>query len=257
MKAGRILSGAVLLCLIAGAPAFADVQVTMQNGRVSVVAKDATLRQILTEWARVGQAKVVNVERVPGAPMTIELREMPEAQALQILLRSLSGYMAAPRAAQAPNLSRFDRIVVMPTVAAALKPATAGAPPPPVFQQPQPMATQVIQTADPNDDDDRQPPNPPVQNPGVQRPVFTAFPQPQVVVNPNLPPPTAAQPNNFTPPPGMQMPGGEAETPPPPPPSAFPTAAPGVSVPGMVVPAPQQPGTTPPPVRRPGGRSGA
>src|SRR5713101_438936 len=117
MKAGRVLSGVVVCWLAAGMPAFADVQVTMQNGRVSVVAKDATLRQILTEWARVGQTKVVNVERIPGAPMTIELRDIPEAQALQILLRSLSGYMAAPRASQAPDLSRFDRIVVMPTMA--------------------------------------------------------------------------------------------------------------------------------------------
>ena len=253
MKACHVLSGAVALCLFAGAPAFADVHVTMQNGLVSVVAKDATLRQILTEWARVGQTKVVNVERVPGPPMTIELREMPEAKALEILLRSLSGYMAAPRAAQAPNLSRFDRIVVMPTIAAARQAVTGGAPPPPAFQ-PQPMAPQVIQPADPNEDDDRQPPNQPVQNPGAQRPVFSAFPQPQVV-NPNAMP-NGQQP--FTAPPGMQMPGGEAETPPPALPSAFPTAAPGVAVPGMLVPPPQQqPAPGAPPVRRPGGRSGS
>src|SRR4030095_3626167 len=104
MKLRQVLSGAVVCCLAAGAPAFADVQVSMQNGRVSVVAKDATLRQILTEWARVGQTKVVNVERIPGAPMTIELRDIPEAQALEILLRSLSGYVAAPRPALAPHL---------------------------------------------------------------------------------------------------------------------------------------------------------
>src|SRR5437867_12422738 len=119
MKPNRIAGCAVLCVMAAVAPAYADVQIAMQNGRVSVVAKDATLRQILTEWARVGQTKVVNVERVPGAPMTIELRDIPEAQALEILLRSLSGYMAAPRPSQAPNLSRFDRIVVMPTMAAA------------------------------------------------------------------------------------------------------------------------------------------
>ena len=32
------------------AAASADVQLTIQNGRVSLVAKDATLRQILAEW---------------------------------------------------------------------------------------------------------------------------------------------------------------------------------------------------------------
>src|SRR6266498_1810799 len=108
MKAANVLGVSVVVWLLAGSTAFADVQVTMHDGRVSVVAKDATLRQILTEWARVGQTKVVNVERIPGAPMTIELRDLPEAQALEILLRSLSGYMAAPRPAPASNLSRFD-----------------------------------------------------------------------------------------------------------------------------------------------------
>src|ERR1019366_9231772 len=81
--------------LLASSTAFAEVKVTMQNGRVSVVAKDATLRQILTEWARVGQTRIINVERIPGGPLSIELTDVPEAQALDVLLRSLSGYMAA------------------------------------------------------------------------------------------------------------------------------------------------------------------
>src|SRR3954463_3407791 len=76
----------------------ADVQVSLRNGRVTLVAKDATLRQILTEWARVGRLKIVNLERIPGGPLTLELRDVPEGEALDILLRSLSGYIAAPRA---------------------------------------------------------------------------------------------------------------------------------------------------------------
>ena len=232
MKPGTLVTGVAVCVLTASAPAFADVQVTMQNGRVTVVAKDATLRQILTEWARVGQTKVVNVERVPGAPMTLELRDVPEAQALEILLRPLSGYMAAPRAADVANLSRFDRIVVMPTVAAA-RPAATAAPPPPAAAVFQPQ--QVMPAApDPNDDDDRQQHQP--QQP-QNRPVFNAFPQP--VVNPG----TGAngQPTDVQPPPTA--------------PAPFPTAAPGVSVPGMVVPAPQQqPGLIQQqPPRRPGG----
>jgi hypothetical protein len=63
-------------------PASADVLLSLQNGRVTIVAKDATVRQILTEWARVGQTKIVNVERIPGTPLTIELRDVPEQQAL-------------------------------------------------------------------------------------------------------------------------------------------------------------------------------
>ena len=233
------------LCLLASSTAFADVQVTLQDGRVSVVAKDATLRQIMTEWARVGQTKVVNVERIPGGPMTIELRNVTEDQALDILMRPLSGYIAAPRAAQAPNLSRFDRILVMPTVAAARQATTAtSAPPAPVFQTAPPVPQ--FQQPQPDDND-----GVPVENvPGVPRgPVFTAFPQPQVV-NPN------AAPNGqqYVPPPGMNLPGGAQATQPAAP-SGVPTAPVGVSVPGMMVPAPTPPGVpNNPAVRRPGGQ---
>ncbi len=82
--------------LLASSTAFAEVQLTMLNGRVSLIAKDATIRQILTEWARVGQAKIVNLEKLSGAPITIELHDVPESQALDIVLRSLVGCMAAP-----------------------------------------------------------------------------------------------------------------------------------------------------------------
>jgi len=233
----------ILASLLAASTASAEVRLTMQNGRVSLVAKDATIRQILGEWARVGQTRIVNMERVPGGPVTIELTNVPEGQALEVLLRTLSGYITAPRPVAAENLSRFDRIILMPTLAAA-RPATSS-PPPPTFQQQAPQFTQPP-PADDDSDDERPAPNVPV--PGQQRgPVFNAFPQPQVV-NPRAMP--------------MQQPGvGAPETAPaqvPGAPASSPTpVAPygGVAVPGMVAPPPapvpgQQPGA---PVRRPGG----
>src|SRR5207248_3124770 len=88
--------------------------------------------------------KIVNIERIPGGPITIELRDVTEDQALDVLMKPLSGYLAAPRAAAAPNLSKFDRILVMPTLAAARQAtiaatSAAAAPPmqPPVFPTPQ------------------------------------------------------------------------------------------------------------------------
>src|SRR5437899_2517925 len=102
----------VAACLFAVSTASAEVRVTMQNGRVSIVAKDATVRQILMEWARVGQTKIVNVDRVPGGPTTLELTDVPEAQALEVLLRALSGYITAPRPVEVENLSHFDRIII-------------------------------------------------------------------------------------------------------------------------------------------------
>jgi hypothetical protein len=228
---------------------FADVHVTMQNGRVSVVAKDATIRQILTEWARVGQTKIVNVERIPGGPITLELNNVPESTALEVLLRAMSGYIAAPRAVEAANLSRYDRIIVMPTLASA-RPAVSSTPPP-VFQQPTPQYTPPV--ADDDADDEQPAPN--VAVPGGNRgPVFNTFPQGTTVAPQNR--------QNFGQQPFMPQPQvQDPNTPPPVAQPGFQPSAPygGVAVPGMVAPVPQQPGqpgqpqpqTIPP--RRPGG----
>ena len=97
MKSLRVLAFLGLVSAAAVSTASADVQLSIDNGRVSLTAKDATVRQILTEWARVGQTRIVNVERIPGGPLTLELKNMPEDQALNLLLRSVSGYLAAPR----------------------------------------------------------------------------------------------------------------------------------------------------------------
>jgi hypothetical protein len=115
--------------LCTASAASADVRLTMQDGRVSIVAKDATVRQILAEWARVGHTTIVNLDRIPGGPVTLELTDVTEAKALEVLLRSLSGYIAAPRATAVASLSHYDRIVVIPTLASE-RPAVAPAPPP-------------------------------------------------------------------------------------------------------------------------------
>jgi len=153
---------AVTLALWA-VPAHADVQLTMRNGHVTLVAKDATLRQILAEWARVGNTQIVNGDRVPGGPISLELSDMPEKQALDILLRSVSGYLAAPRQSPLPNASYFDRIFVVPTATA---PRTAVSNAPALLPQPSTFRTV------PNDFDDA----PPIQNPQAARqPVTTTF----------------------------------------------------------------------------------
>jgi hypothetical protein len=243
---------ALLGLMLLSTTAFADVKVTIDNGRVTIVAKDATVRQILTEWARVGQTKIVNVERIPGGPQTIELTNVSESEALQLLLRSISGYIAAPRATPAgAHASQFDRIVVMPTTAAPRAPVSAAAGPPPSAM---PQAMPPPQPAD-DDVDDERPQAPVAVPPGAPRgPIFNQFPQPQVV-NPQqgqpapqpFGQPQVVQPQNTQPP--VQQP------------SAQPTAPfGGVSVPGMVAPAPpQQPGQVVQPgqpVRRPGGIEG-
>src|SRR6186997_689607 len=114
MKTMKTAILGVAACLCAVATASADVQVTMQSGRVSLVAKDATVRQILAEWAKVGQTKIVNGERVPGGPLTIELANVTETEALDVILRTASGYLLAPRATAVASGSRYDRIFILP-----------------------------------------------------------------------------------------------------------------------------------------------
>jgi hypothetical protein len=244
MKAPYALAFGLAGWVLAASPARADVTLTMNNGRVTLVAKDATVRQILTEWARVGQTKIVNLERIPGGPVSMELSNVPEAQALDVLLRSVAGYVAAPRPVDAANLSHFDRIVVMPT-SAAPRPTSSATPAPPAFAQPQ-----AGQQAPDAEEDGPPGPNTPPFGPN-RGPIFNTPQQPQVVTPQMGPPPAAGQPAAATP--ASSQPAA---------PGIFPRApsAPsssGVSVPGMIVPSPQPaPGTQPASAGRGGGPGG-
>jgi hypothetical protein len=252
MNKMRVAATVAAAWLMAGSVAFADVQISLQDGRVTVVAKDATVRQILTEWARIGQTTIVNVERIPGGPITLELTNVPEQEALDVLLRSLSGYMAAPRANASSGISHFDRIVVMPTSAPPRAPVSAAAPPP-TFTQPQPQFVQPqFQPPPPDEDSDDEPPAPAVPVPTPRGPVFNTFPAPPQPVNPQGNP--AGGPGVY--PQQPQMPGQQPQ------PATTPNLPfGGVAVPGMVAPPQQQPGQQQPvvvgqPPRRPGGPEG-
>ncbi len=117
MRIRVLLAVAAFLLWSGVSPAFADLKLEFHNGLVSLDATNATARQILAEWARLGGTRIVNGERVPGVPLTLQLVQVPERQALEIILRSASGYMAAPRMVPAATTgaSMFDRILVMPT----------------------------------------------------------------------------------------------------------------------------------------------
>lgn len=103
--------------LAAGAFSVASAQtvsLSIKDGRVTLKSENATVRQILDEWARVGQAKVVNAEKVTGPPMSLTLVDVPEREALDTVLRQAAGYAVVERqAAAATNVSVFDKILVM------------------------------------------------------------------------------------------------------------------------------------------------
>jgi hypothetical protein len=115
------------ILLTAAVPAWAgEVKLSFSNGLVTIIATDASPRQILAEWARLGQVKIINLERLSGGPITLQLTNVPEAQALETLLRGSAGYVAAPRQAAAVEAtSRYDRILLMPGVAPAMPAATS------------------------------------------------------------------------------------------------------------------------------------
>ena len=120
-----------VLGLAFSAPASAQqLTLTFHEGRVTLDAAAVPVRTILSEWGRLGGTKVVGAERIAGAPLTIHLENVTEAQAFEVVLRNVAGYMAAPRsAAAAVGASSYDRILVMPTSAAAASAAASTARP--------------------------------------------------------------------------------------------------------------------------------
>jgi hypothetical protein len=134
MWRGGLLAVAVLSLAI---PAHAgEVSVAFEGGLVTLTAREATVREILQEWARVGHTRLVNAERLPGGPVTLELTRVPEKQAIEVLLRSAAGYLAAPRRGPGGG-SQFAQIHVMPPSVAPPPRAQTGVRavrrPPPVF----------------------------------------------------------------------------------------------------------------------------
>src|SRR5258706_3840806 len=141
----RLIFRLLVLAIVLGlaSPGWAaGLKLTIRDGRVSLDAQDVTIRQILTEWARVGKTRIVNLERVDSGLVTLKFDGVPEDEALDVILRTLPGYMAAPRPLQVADASIYDRIVVIPTTTAVA--AVSGArTTPPTFQDPSSNVTQL------------------------------------------------------------------------------------------------------------------
>jgi hypothetical protein len=115
MRMTRLFSACCLVVLLAAPSSAASLKLSIQNGLVSLDAQDVTVRQILAEWGRVGRTQVVNAERIMGGPVTLKFDAVPEKQALDIVLRSVPGYVAAHREALVADASMYERILIMPT----------------------------------------------------------------------------------------------------------------------------------------------
>ncbi len=143
-------AAAVLLVAGATMASAQTVSLTMRDGRVSLTAENASVRQILAEWERLGQVKIVGADKLAaGAPLTITLTDVPERQALDIVLRAIPGYMVVDRAVPEAALSRYDRLVLMPRTTTPVMAAGAGSAvqPQPRTPVPQPFMPQPAQDA--------------------------------------------------------------------------------------------------------------
>ena len=190
----------VLAVLVIPAPASAQLTLKMDGGMVTLIAKDVPLSTIMAEWAKVGKTSILNGDKI-FTPVTLQLENVPEKQALDILLRGAAGYMLAERATPIAGSSAFDRIMILPTSrppanAPPLQPAT-----PQPFAPPRPMPVPVpVQ-------DDQEPGQPNMQPPpGVQQ----LPPGVQPGQQPTTPqaPLTAPRPGMLTAPPQQPVPFG-------------------------------------------------
>ncbi len=199
MRLPAVLIAAALVC--AAVPSAAQsVTLEFNNGRVNLMAENVTVRAILNEWGRRGGTRIVNAERVAGSPVTLELRSVPEQQAIEILLRGVAGYMIGWRETgpEVPTSSAFDRLMILPT-ATVVRAAAPPLPPPAPLRQPVAIS---------NDDDeqdaavvngDRQFPR--IRQPAAaQEPDDEPVPEPAAASTPFGNIPTTSRPGVITPP---------------------------------------------------------
>ena len=226
-----------LLTALTGGPASARAQAPDstrvlnlsfdQDGRVTLSARNVTIRDILNEWARQCGCYVVNGDKLSGAPLSIPLLYEHETQAkvLESLLRQAAGYVLTPQRAGVVSKSNFETIYILATsnpIATSFQPVST--------PNPYPMPT----TGAPDDE------LPPILPPGAPRPM----------TNPSAPP-VPQPPGSEGPGAGMPQPGQ----------STMPTARPG-GLPSTFVPirpvdssqsntplptSPAPPGAVPPP----------
>jgi len=196
------------------------LEISFNDGRVTLVASNVTLREIMTEWARKGGSRITNAEKLTGtAAFPMEFRNEPEAVVLRTLLRDVPGYGASMRIAPAAGASVIEAVFIQATrtITPGASSSSYSAPPPATrmnFQEPpQPQAAPRGIQGSPDDE------IPPVRPLVGDRPPMT----------PDTPP--AGQP---TPNPNLRVgPGGVVTS----------------TVPGVIIPV--QPGTTAPGAKPP------
>jgi len=205
----KLLRSVVFAGLTAGlaTPAIAgELSITMSGGRVTVIAQDVPLRQILAEWARIGNTRIVHAEKLTGGPLTLQLVDVPEKQALDILLRSAAGFITAARATPVEGASVYDRVIILATSRPPVGGVTAAPAP---FNNRASIAPQLPPQPPPDDDNGEPGDQGPMIPPGMQNPGMPFNPANVPANSPNAQPaltsprpgqlPVQPQPNQMNP----------------------------------------------------------
>lgn len=230
----HIAVAAVVLASSSLAFAQQPMRLAITDGRVTLHVQNVPVRTILAEWARQGGTTIVNGDRVAGSALTLDLEDMPERQALNIILRGVSGYLLAARDPGRAGASMFDRLIILPTSVAPRAPQG----PAPVVRGVSPTNAPLPSLVRPDSQDLNADGDPATDGGDGPRP---AAPTRQVVAPPGLPtvppatldtpddaPATAAPAppvvvgtpaNPFGMPPGSSLRPGVISTPPPPAPA--------------------------------------
>jgi hypothetical protein len=98
------------------APAARTLEITFNDGRVTLVASGVTLPEILAEWQRKGGSKITNAQMLTSGPLTYEFRNVSETAVMRSLLRDVAGVIVAPRRPGGPTgASMIEQVMVLPT----------------------------------------------------------------------------------------------------------------------------------------------
>lgn len=108
-----LIAGAILLVAL---PARAQVlQLQFINGRVNLDAHEVSVRQILERWAQVGEARIVNADKISDTRVTMRFVDQPEETVLGVLLSDVAGYILGRREYVDGAATSIDRILILPT----------------------------------------------------------------------------------------------------------------------------------------------
>ena len=98
-------------------PSVADAQTVslqVRGGRVTLSAEQVPISEILRRWAEEAGVTFVNGQQLQTV-VSLQLDNVPETTALQMLLRGASGYVLVSRENPSDGQSLIGRIVILPT----------------------------------------------------------------------------------------------------------------------------------------------